>query len=128
MRSAWAAPDPTRLVLNARDCRDLRVFESVWSQGQPDQQLTFQMKKIVKSAVSTLVIAVCFQNISSSKADTPDPANPFTKHGLPVPGVYFKNKDDVRSGAVAASSVRKIKPRAQTTTIKQAKRAKYAGE
>jgi hypothetical protein len=32
------------------------------------------------------------------------PADPFTEHGLPVPGVYFKKPIDVRPGAVAASS------------------------
>jgi hypothetical protein len=86
------------------------------------------MKKIVKSAVSTLMIAACFLSISSLNADTPDPANPFTKHGLPVLGAYFKDKNDACSGAVPASSVRKTKPLAQTTAIKQTKRAKYASE
>jgi hypothetical protein len=46
------------------------------------------MNTIIKCGFAALA-AGAFSNLSS-KAETPDLSNPFTRHGLPVPGAYFK--------------------------------------
>jgi hypothetical protein len=55
------------------------------------------MKTIAKFGLMALVGA--FSTLPS-KADTPDI---FTRHGLPVPGVYFKNKESQQPATVGVS-------------------------
>jgi hypothetical protein len=38
-----------------------------------------------------------------SYADTVDAASAFTKHGLPVPGTYFKNQEETPRTAMAVT-------------------------
>ena len=56
------------------------------------------MKTIAKFGLVALVGA--FLTGALSKADTPDI---FTRHGLPVPGVYFKNKESQQPATVGVS-------------------------
>jgi hypothetical protein len=42
-----------------------------------------------------------------SKAETPDLSNPFTKHGLPVPGAYFKVNESHQPTTIAVSKSEK---------------------
>ena len=64
-----------------------------------------------------------------TNADTLDTANPFTKHGLPVPGAYFKNKESTQQSVVVAAqpgkSAANRKPIASKVTKKQAKQVGY---
>ncbi|HXM30522.1 MAG TPA: hypothetical protein VN957_31180 [Chthoniobacterales bacterium] len=54
------------------------------------------MKTIVQFGSVALVVA--FLTGALSKADTP---STFTRHGLPIPGAYFKNKESQQLGTVA---------------------------
>jgi hypothetical protein len=84
---------------------------------------------MVKFGIFMLVAGTFLAGASATKAETPDPANPFTKHGLPVPGAYFKSKESP-SAAVAASASAKSgaapKRTAAKATKKQTKQIRYA--
>ena len=56
------------------------------------------MKTIVQFGSVALVVA--FLTGALSKADTP---STFTRHGLPIPGAYFKNKESQQPVTVAVS-------------------------
>jgi hypothetical protein len=56
------------------------------------------MNTIIKFGLAALA-AGAFSTLSS-KAETPDI---FTKHGLPIPGAYFKNKESQQPASVAVS-------------------------
>jgi hypothetical protein len=57
-----------------------------------------QMKTIVQFGLA--VFAVAAFSALPSKAETPDI---FTKHGLPLPGAYFKNKESQQPATIAVS-------------------------
>jgi hypothetical protein len=57
-----------------------------------------QMKTIAQFGLA--VLAVGAFSALPSKAETPDI---FTKHGLPLPGAYFKNKESQQPPTVAVS-------------------------
>jgi hypothetical protein len=59
---------------------------------------TVQMNTIIKFGLAALA-AGTFSTLPA-KADTPDI---FTRHGLPVPGVYFKNKESQQPATVAVN-------------------------
>jgi hypothetical protein len=50
------------------------------------------MKTIVSFGLAAFAVGA-FTTLPS-KADTPDATFAFTKHGLPVPGAYFKNREN----------------------------------
>ena len=54
------------------------------------------MNRIIKFAFAALA-AGAFSTLPS-KAETPDT---FTRHGLPIPGAYFKNKENQHPATVA---------------------------
>ena len=56
------------------------------------------MKNIVQFGLAALAAGAFFA--LPSKAETPDI---FTKHGLPIPGAYFKNKESQQPASVAVS-------------------------
>jgi len=56
------------------------------------------MNTIIKFGFAALA-AGAFSTLPS-KAETPDI---FTKHGLPIPGAYFKNKERQQPASVAVS-------------------------
>jgi hypothetical protein len=56
------------------------------------------MNTIIKFGLAALA-AGAFSTLPS-KAETPDI---FTRHGLPVPGVYFKNKENQQPATVAVN-------------------------
>ena len=84
---------------------------------------------MVKFGIFILAAGTFFAGVSPTKAETPD-ANPFTKHGLPVPGAYFKSKETPPSATVAASASAKSgaapKQTAAKATKKQTKPIRYA--
>ena|SRR6266403_105225 len=56
------------------------------------------MKNIVQFGLAALAAGAFFA--LPGKAETPDI---FTKHGLPIPGAYFKNKESQQPASVAVS-------------------------
>jgi hypothetical protein len=58
------------------------------------------MKTIVQFGLAALAAGAFFGGTLPSKAETPDI---FTKHGLPLPGAYFKNKENQTPATVAVS-------------------------
>jgi hypothetical protein len=92
--------------------------------------LTIRFRTMVKFGLFLLATGALVATASLSKAGTPDPANPFTKHWLPVPGAYFKSKETPPPAAVAASSSEKSgatpKQTAAKATKKQTKHIRYA--
>jgi hypothetical protein len=85
---------------------------------------------MVKFGIFLLVAGTCFAGASSTKAETPDPANPFTKHGIPVPGAYFKSKETPLAATAAASASAKSRATPKQTAGKatktQTKHIRYA--
>ena len=85
---------------------------------------------MVKVGIFILATGTLFAGVSPTKAETPDPANAFTKHGLPVPGDHFKSKETPPSAAAAANASPKSgaapKQTAAKATKKQRKPIRYA--
>jgi hypothetical protein len=61
------------------------------------------MKTIAKFGLAALAVGAFLGTALPGKAGTPDPSNPFTKHGLPVPGAYFKAKESQQRATIAVS-------------------------
>jgi hypothetical protein len=61
------------------------------------------MKTIAKFGLAALAVGAFLGTALSSNADTPDLSNPFTKHGLPVPGAHFKAKESQQRATIAVS-------------------------
>jgi hypothetical protein len=59
-----------------------------------------QTKNIVTFGLATLVAAALLGNTPSAKAETPEI---FTKHGLPIPGAYFAEKETSKPTKIAVS-------------------------
>jgi hypothetical protein len=76
---------------------------------------------MVKFGIFMLVAGTCFAGASATKAETPGPANPFTKHGVPVPGAYFKSQATPLSAAVSASASAKSSASPKQTAAKATK-------
>jgi len=70
------------------------------------------MNTIIKFGLAALA-AGAFSTLPS-KAETPDT---FTRHGLPIPGAYFKNKESQQPATVAVSKSGKgVGEQKQTTS------------
>ena len=84
------------------------------------------MNVIFRFGLGALAIAAFSLTTCLSNADTVDPANAFTKHGLPVPGAYFKKKESTqRSVAVVTKSAKSATNQtASKATKKQAKQVR----
>jgi len=65
------------------------------------QKISMQMSTIIKFGLAAFAVGA-FSTLSS-RADTPDATFAFTKHGLPVPGAYFKNKENGQPVTIAVS-------------------------
>jgi hypothetical protein len=62
------------------------------------------IKKNNQMVVTTLLTGVFLGGALLSRAEIPDS---FTRHGLPIPGAYFKNKESQKAATVAVSKSRK---------------------
>jgi hypothetical protein len=80
------------------------------------------MDVILRFTLCALATGAFLLTTSPSKADTSDPANPFTKHGLPVPGAYFKSKETPPPAAVAAGGSQKRGATPRQTAAKATKK------
>jgi hypothetical protein len=79
------------------------------------------MNTIIKFGLAALA-AGAFSTLPS-KADTPDS---FTRHGLPIPGAYFKNKESQQPATVAVSKSGKgVGEQKQTTSKAGQKHTKH---
>jgi len=58
------------------------------------------MKTIGKFGLAALAAGAFWAATLPSKAETPDT---FTRHGLPIPGAYFKSKESQKPATVALS-------------------------
>jgi hypothetical protein len=63
------------------------------------------MNKVIRIGLVAVTVGTFFFSIVSAKAgdDASERSNPFTKHGLPVPGAYFNSKAKMRPGTIAVS-------------------------
>jgi len=75
------------------------------------------MNTIIKFGLAALA-AGAFSTLPS-KAETPDT---FTRHGLPIPGAYFKNKESQQPATVAVSKSGKGVGEQKQTTSKASKK------
>jgi hypothetical protein len=78
---------------------------------------------VVKFGVAALAMGAVFASTLPVKADTPDLSNPFTKHGLPVPGAYFKNQENQKPATIAVSKEGQGVGEKKPTTSKASKKA-----
>src|SRR5258708_29936433 len=64
-----------------------------------------QMKTIAKFGLAALAAGAFFGSTLPVNADqyASELSNPFSKHGLPVPGAYFKAKENQQTTTVAVS-------------------------
>lgn len=85
---------------------------------------------MVRFGFCALAVEALLLTISPLNADTPDPNNPFTKHGLPVPGAYFTKKQNSQPPTVAvsksANSAQNPKPANSKANKRPAKDPRYA--
>jgi len=82
------------------------------------------MQTIVKFGLSSLVAGVFLVSIPPGNAGTPDPGNPFTKHGLPVPGVYFKKQESRPTAVVVTRTTKSAGHPKQAISAAMKKRTK----
>jgi hypothetical protein len=75
------------------------------------------MKNIIQFGLAALAVGAF--STFPSKAETPDT---FTRHGLPIPGAYFKNKESQQPATVAVSKSEKGVGGQKQTTSKTGKR------
>ena len=63
------------------------------------------MKTIARFGMAALAVGAFFGSTLPVNADeyASQLSNPFTKHGLPVPGAYFKAKENQQATSVAVS-------------------------
>jgi hypothetical protein len=76
------------------------------------------MNRIIKFGLAAFAMGA-FSTLPS-RADTPDATFAFTKHGLPVPGAYFKAKENQQAATVAVSKSGKgVGEQKQTTSYRK---------
>src|ERR1700738_1997934 len=64
------------------------------------QKLPYKMNTIIKFGLAALAAGTFATSPSKADNDTP---HTFTRHHLPIPGAYFKNKENQQPASVAAS-------------------------
>ena len=82
------------------------------------------MNSIIKSGLATIAAGTLLSSPVTVKADeyTSGLSNPYTKHGLPVPGAYFNSKENQQSATIAVSKSGKgLGYQTNSTTGKKAK-------
>ena len=59
-----------------------------------------RLQNIVKVSLAMIFTGALLEGALPSNAETPDT---FTRHGLPIPRAYFKNKESQKAATVAVS-------------------------
>ena len=82
------------------------------------------MKTIVKLGFAALAAGAFFTSTAPVKADqyASELSNPFTKHGLPVPGAYFKAGESQQAATIGVSKSGKGAGEQKQTVSKPAKK------
>lgn len=80
------------------------------------------MNIIFRFGLGALAIAAFSLTTCLSDADTLGAANAFTKHGLPVPGAYFKNKANTERSIAVMSKSGKSATNSNRTASRAAKK------
>jgi hypothetical protein len=80
------------------------------------------MKTVIKFGLAALAAGTFFGTTLPGNADTPDATIAFTKHGLPVPGAYFKSKASQQPATIAVSKSGNGVGQAKQTTSKTGKK------
>jgi hypothetical protein len=82
------------------------------------------MKTIVKLGFAALAAGAFFTSTAPVIADqyASESSNYFTKHGLPVPGAYFKARESQQAATIAVSKSGKGVGEQKQTTSKVAKK------
>jgi hypothetical protein len=82
------------------------------------------MNSIIKFGLATIAAGTILGSMVTVKADdyASELSNPFTKHGLPVPGAYFKSQENQQSATIAVSKSGKgVGQQTNSTAGKKAK-------
>ena len=82
------------------------------------------MNSIIKFGLATIAAGTILGSTVTVRADeyASELSNPFTKHGLPVPGAYFKNKENPQPATIAISKSGKgVGQQTKSTVGKKAK-------
>lgn len=79
------------------------------------------MNTIIKCGFAALA-AGAFSTLPS-KAETPDLSNPFTRHGLPVSGAYFKVNESHQPTTVAVRKSEKARRRTEAANVERWEKA-----
>ena len=61
------------------------------------------MKTTIKFGLAALAAGTFFGTSLTVNADTPEATFAFTKHGLPVPGAYFKARESQQATTLAVT-------------------------
>lgn len=89
------------------------------------------MNSIIKFGLATIAAGTILGNTVTVKADeyASENSNPFTKHGLPVPGAYFKSQENQQSATIAVSKSGKgVGQQTKSTATKKAKPVRAANK
>jgi hypothetical protein len=82
-------------------------------------KITIQMNRVIKFGLAAFA-AGAFSTLPS-KADNNTPDS-FTRHGLPIPGAYFKNRESLQPATIAVSKSEKGVGREKQTISKSGKK------
>jgi hypothetical protein len=82
------------------------------------------MNTITRIALGMIAVGTLFGAAVSANADqyASELSNPFTKHGLPVPGAYFKAREDRAPTTIAVTKSGKGVGEQKQTVSKPAKK------
>jgi hypothetical protein len=86
--------------LEGFDRYEVLIYEGERSHSQKHLN---KMKTIAKFGLAALTVEAFFGMALSSNANMPDPSNPFTKHGLPIPGAYFQTRGNQQVATIVVS-------------------------
>ena len=89
------------------------------------------MNSIIKFGLATIAAGTILGSMVTVKADdyASELSNPFTKHGLPVPGAYFKSQENQQSATIAVSKSGKgVGQQTNSTATKKVKPVRAANK
>ena len=89
------------------------------------------MNSIIKFGLATIAAGTILGSTVTVKADeyASEHSNPFTKHGLPVPGAYFNSKENQQSATIAVSKSGKgVGRQTNSTATKKVKPVRAANK
>ncbi|HEX6565968.1 MAG TPA: hypothetical protein VF020_16885 [Chthoniobacterales bacterium] len=81
------------------------------------------MNSIIKFGLATIAAGTILGTTVTVKADeyASERSNPFTKHGLPVPGAYFKSQENQSATIAVSKSGKGVGQQTNSTATKKPK-------